>query len=492
MKPSKKAKAASVETAAPRISEPVRWAVGVALALVPCFWQSRIQANDLGSHIYNTWLAHLVEAGQAPGLTIVSLKTNVLFDVVLKVFFEWFGADMAQRIAVSGAALIMVSGAFAFVRRLAGRPAWPIFPVIVMLAYGWTFHMGLFNFYTSLGLTFWAMSLAWKGGAPRLAGAAALLVLAYVAHGLPVAWAVAVLAYRFVAERLDGKQRIRLLLGGLAAIAIARIGLQATLPVTWFSTQIHAMFGSDQLWVYDLKTVPAAIALFAIWVVLALPAFRRDGLAKVAQGIPFQLSVLAAFGIVVIPSRIMLPGFGHPLVYLSDRMSLALAVCICAFVAGSDVSRRMVYVIGALSVYFFGCVYADENALNRFEDDMTAIVRRLPPGQRVLGPFASFERIDGVWHAIDRVCIGHCYSYGNYEPSSGQFRVRATGPNPIVLWQDHSIDLLMLGTYAPKPEELPVYEVYMDDTSRLNLRSLGAGDQSFIFKSHLSTNTGDR
>src|ERR1700676_4216222 len=39
-----------------------------ALILAPCFWHRRIAASDLGSHLYNAWLAHLIRPGQAPGL----------------------------------------------------------------------------------------------------------------------------------------------------------------------------------------------------------------------------------------------------------------------------------------------------------------------------------------------------------------------------------------------------------------------------------------
>ena len=38
--------------------------------LIPCFWQRRIQAVDLPSHIYNSWLAQQIELGKAPGLAI--------------------------------------------------------------------------------------------------------------------------------------------------------------------------------------------------------------------------------------------------------------------------------------------------------------------------------------------------------------------------------------------------------------------------------------
>jgi len=62
------------------------WLAGMAasiLVLVPCFWQSRIQAGDLSSHLYNAWLAQLIERGQAPGLSLARQSNNILFDLVL-------------------------------------------------------------------------------------------------------------------------------------------------------------------------------------------------------------------------------------------------------------------------------------------------------------------------------------------------------------------------------------------------------------------------
>ena len=31
---------------------------------------------------------------------------------------------------------------------------------------------------------------------------------------------------------------------------------------------------------------------------------------------------------------------------------------------------------------------------------------------------------------IDRICVGHCYSYANYEPSTDQFRISRDGTQP--------------------------------------------------------------
>src|SRR5579872_2670848 len=100
-------------------------AAGASAALVlPCWWQSRIQAGDLGSHIYNAWLAQLIASGRGPGLAVVPQTTNVLFDYLLKALLGAFGADAAQRIAVSLGVLVLVWGAFAFVRRVSSTVPW--------------------------------------------------------------------------------------------------------------------------------------------------------------------------------------------------------------------------------------------------------------------------------------------------------------------------------------------------------------------------------
>ena len=92
---SRREKAEAPET---RMKErPWMYAAVSAAILIPCFWQSRLQAGDLASHLYNAWLARLVEQGQAPGLAIARQSTNVLFDLLLKFLFEQLGAEAAQQ-----------------------------------------------------------------------------------------------------------------------------------------------------------------------------------------------------------------------------------------------------------------------------------------------------------------------------------------------------------------------------------------------------------
>src|SRR4249920_1973722 len=85
------------------------------LVLAPVFWQPRVQAGDLSSHIYNAWLTQLIETGRTQGLVVVRQSTNILFDLMLGSLFRLAGAEFAQRMSVSIAVLIFVWGAFHFV-----------------------------------------------------------------------------------------------------------------------------------------------------------------------------------------------------------------------------------------------------------------------------------------------------------------------------------------------------------------------------------------
>jgi hypothetical protein len=460
---------------------PLAYLLSSIAILIPCFWHGRIQAGDLGSHIYNAWLAQLVEAGRAPGLAIVPQTTNVLFDYLLKFLLDAFGANVAQHIAVPLAVLVFVWGAFAFVRRVSEHEPWHLLPVVAMLAYGWVFRMGLFNFYISLGLCFWAMALAWRGKPRDLAIAGVLLAVAYVAHGLPVAWAVALLAYRWVAGRLNRRQRMMLLGAALAAIVLARVVLQSMWKTVWFPQQFTALVAIDQLWIYGGKYVLLAAGLLLCWALLLAGWMRSKGPATVASGVPFQICALTAAGILIIPDWIRIPGYNHALVFLAERMSLALGICLCALTGAASVRKVVRYGIPAIALAFFACSYADESALNGLEDRMEELVSRLPPGQRVVTAVMDLQvATNPTTHMIDRVCLGRCYSYGNYEPSSAQFRVRVNGSSPLVVAADADANALQNGTYVVKPSDLPLYQVMADPSGNLSIRVLYAGQHSDI------------
>ncbi|MCX6630720.1 MAG: hypothetical protein NTW28_24150 [Candidatus Solibacter sp.] len=210
------------------------WYIALSvLLLAPVYWQPRVQGGDLSSHVYSGWLTQLMETGRAQGLVIVSQTTNILFDLMLGGLFRLFGAELAQRISVSVAVLVFVWGAFRFVSVAGGRPAWHLLPCIAMLAYGWVFHMGFFNFYLSMGLCFWVLAVAWEWHPRSVAIAAPLLVLAYMAHALPVVWTAGLLAYQCLARRMSPRGRIYVTAAGLVGMVLLQMLVGHTMFSRW-------------------------------------------------------------------------------------------------------------------------------------------------------------------------------------------------------------------------------------------------------------------
>jgi hypothetical protein len=440
------------------------------LLLVPCNWQSRLQLGDLSSHVYNAWLAQLIESGRAPGLTIVPQTTNVLFDLMLSGLFKTFGAEAAQRISVSLAVLVFFWGAFAFVSVVSGRRAWGPLPAIAMLAYGWVLHMGLFNFYVSLGLCFWALALAWEWRPRRVAAAIPVLMVAYGAHGLPVAWTVTLLAYLWLARRITPPpKRAMLMAASLAAMVVGRAVVTGMMSYIWLPQQMVEITGADQLWVFDGKYLLPFLGLLLVWVLLLVRLLRQSGVGSVLSSLPFQIGVLSAAGVLIVPTRLQIPGYNHALVYIAERMSLAVGICWCAVLAAAPMRAYHRCAMALVALVFFGFLYRDEGILNALEDRMTRVVSAIND---------PTLRIGALTHMIDRACLGRCYSYANYEPSTAQFRIRAAAGNPIVVSTYADSSRLQDGTYVVKPSDLPLYQVALDDAGHMGIRILTVGAPS--------------
>jgi hypothetical protein len=446
------------------------------LLLGPCYWQPRVEAGDLSSHIYNAWLAQLIESGHIQGLHIVGQTTNILFDLMLSGLFKVLGPEAAQRISVALTVLIFIWGAFAFARVVSGRQPWQILPCIAMLAYGWVFHMGFFNFYLSLGLCFWALALLWKPNSRRVAAAIPVLVLAYLAHALPVAWVAGLVAYIAIAGRLPAMSRAYLTASTMAAMVIVHAVIAGTMVTNWSARQITLTTGLDQAWVFDAKYYAVLIGLLFIWAVLFLNLIHTSDARQVVASIPFQLCVISAAAVFILPTAILFPGFNHALVFIAERMSLGVGICFCALLACARPRRFERGAMLAIALLFFAFLYRDERALNSFEDRMQDTVAALPPGQRVISAIDDPTlRVNALVHVIDRVCVGRCYSYANYEPSTAQFRIRAEVENPYVAHTYRDSWLMQVGAYVVKDFDLPLYQVDLDAGGRMVLKSLRAG-----------------
>src|SRR5215813_7357454 len=165
------------------------------LLLIPCFWHTHIQAGDLGSHVYNAWLAQLAERHEISGIFVVRQWDNVLFDLMVLHIANRFGLVAAEKLAVSIAVLIFFWGVFAFLTSVSDRAPWSLTPFLAVLSYGYAFHMGFMNYFLSIGLAFFALAVIWRSGAGNWLAAAILAALAFLAHPIGFTLIVSVAVY---------------------------------------------------------------------------------------------------------------------------------------------------------------------------------------------------------------------------------------------------------------------------------------------------------
>jgi len=135
-----------------------------------------------------------------------------------------------------------------------------------------------------------------------------------------------------------------------------------------------------------------------------------------------------------------------------------------------------------IAAAFFFLTYRETQTLDRMEQSAEGLVSGLPQGARVLVTIRSrpASRIYFIDHLVDRACIGHCFAYGNYEPASKQFRVRALPGNSIVMADEGDVGDMEDGSYEVPEDAPPLYQVYQcsKDFSQLCIRKLVAGEQN--------------
>lgn len=452
-----------------------------AWLLAPCYWQQRIQAGDLSSHIYNAWLAERIARGRAPGLRLAVQSSNFLFDWMLSALLRAWGAPAAERLAVSIAVLVFFWCAFAFVWRSSRthQAPWQLTPCLAILAYGWVFHMGLFNFYLSLGLSLGAMAVARRKKRPAMA-AGLLLGLAYAAHALPVVWAVGVLAYTRVARALAPRHRIELAFGALAALAAAGALLGACFETRRDADQFMAITGADQAWIYGRHYLAISVVLLAAGALCWDRLLQSRGAARTVLDARFQVCALTAAAAILLPGGVLLPGCRAGLDFIAERLSLAMAVLFCALVAPARLPKALVGAMAAAAAIFFALLYTDERGLNRVEGQMERAAAQLPPDQRLVGAWTDAgSRINPLAHMVDRVCVGRCFSYANYEASTAGFRIRAERENGFVVTGFGDSLRMQMGGYVVRPRDLPLYGMGLCEPrgQRICTAALRAGDR---------------
>src|SRR5216110_2725629 len=399
--------------------------------LIPCVWHKRIEAGDLPSHVYNAWLAQLIEKGQASGLYIAKRWNNVLFDVALLRVANLVGIAAAQTSVVSVCVLIFFWGVFAFVAVVTERPPWFLAPCIATLAYGYSFNMGFMNYYLSVGLACFGVAILRRAQRIDWIAAAAFALLAMLAHPIGFLWLVGTFVYIKIKAKLSGWWKLTLPLavaGGFVAVRwyVAR---RASLLADWDRGPFYLYNGADQLGLFGTRYFWLAGAAFFFGLVCAgtdLYLRRKENEGWRRFQLPFELYVVTFCATAVLPENLRPSLQSGWIGLLGSRLTTISAIFGLCVLGGLKPRKWHLAGFGVCAVVFFAFLYQDTGWVNQMEANAEKLVAALPPGTRVIVTIRApaDSRISFISHACERACIGHCFSYANYEPSSGEFRVR--------------------------------------------------------------------
>lgn len=456
-----------------------------AAMLIPCFWHRRIVSSDLGSHLYNAWLAQLIQHGQVTDMHLAHQWTNVLFDYMLGAAGAHVSLHTAERIVVPICVLNFFWGAFATVCAAARRAPWFLAPFLALATYGWTFHLGLFNYYLSLGLAFFGLAIFWRGKRWERLLPLLLVPLIVLAHPLGLLWLAAACAYVGIAEILPVQWQLALFAVALGVVYAIRFyilhhfGVQASLGsiVTYNGADQVVLFGARYEW---LKAAVIAATLG----MLAVDIFRRAQQQHASWKlyfIPLQLYLVIEFAAQMLPSGVTIANDLAAIAILTERLTSVAAVLAICVLAAMLPSRWHLVVTAAIACAFFVFVYQDTGVINRMEAQAEKLVHALPRDSRVLAtiyPLPDSRVL--IQHMIDRACIGYCFSYGNYEPGTGLFRVRGDEGGPYNMGDYGEAVDMEEGHYKVQPQDLPAYQVYQCTKSgtELCLAPLNAGEEN--------------
>ena len=456
-----------------------------AMVIIPCFWHRHIEAGDLPSHTFNAWLASLVQQGRAPGLYLITQWYNVLFDVLLLYSAKLLGFAAGPKIVVAISVLTFFWGVFSVVATVTERPPWLLTPCIAMLAYGYTFNMGFFNYYLSIGLACFGLAILWKQ--PQRwdwLPAIILFALATFAHPIGPLWFAAMLAYKAI------RKKIRMFLPA-AIIAIFAAGhwyLEnwSDLEFSWTEGPFYFFNGLDQFVLYSDRYHFVAYALLAIVIFWLTSEFVQRCEAPIVSG-PFAFSVelyLVAFCVTsLLPQNLRGGPYSAWIGLLVSRLtiiSVIFALCILSTLKPSKAATIATF---ACSLFFFTLLYRDTATLNRLESHAESLTTALPFGTRVIPTLTSpaDSRIQFVHHTVDRACIGHCFTYSNYEPSSNQFHVRVSPGSPIIAYSAADAQEMEAGNYIVRASDPPLVDIYQCDPADFTIlcaRTLTPGEKT--------------
>jgi EpsG family len=455
--------------------------------LIPCFWHHHIESGDLPSHVYNAWLTELAQQGKAPGVYVATQWSNIFFDLMLLYLGKLFGFAIAEKLAVSFCVLVFFWGVFALIAAVSGRPPWAVAPITAMLSYGYVFYMGFMNFYLSIGVACWALAAMWSGKKLGRIAAVCLIPFILLAHPLGFLFFLGVGGYRLLWSKLSGRMRLLL---PVAAVAIA-VGVHIfvlkhpSLQPDWLDEPFYHSNGMDQFEIFGspfvtLKNVLAAFLAVCILADLFVER-RKNGYFK-DRWLIVELYLVSLVTVALLPENLLPDPTAGWIGMVVTRLTVILAIFGLCWLATLCPRNWHAAGFAAVALVYFGFLYQETGFLNRLEQNAEQITGQLPFGTRLL--VTVYQRPgdrDMTVHSVERACIGHCFVFSDYEPSTKAFRLRVKPGSPVVTDVVSNSEDMASGTYDVQEEDLPLKDIYQcdrKDLTKLCIRDLVAGEEN--------------
>lgn len=317
-------------------------------------------------------------------------------------------------------------------------------------------------------------------------GAGIFAALAYVAHPIGFLWLIGTLAYVKLREKLPGWWKVTLPMAAAAGFYAVYwfASHKPALSADWDRGPFYLYNGADQLALYGKRYVWLAVAVFCLGVVCVAVDFlgkpRKAGSWKQFV-LPAEWYAVAFCATALVPENLRPSPDAGWIGLLGSRLTTVSAIFGLCFLGFLKPRKWQLAGFGVSALVFSAFLYQDTRWLNRLEANGEKLVSSLSPGTRVIVTLDAPQgsRIQFIHHSVERACIGHCFSYANYEASSKEFRVRVREGSPVVTSSTDTAEDMAAGEYDIEETDLPMKQIYQCDASdltKLCIRDLAADD----------------
>jgi hypothetical protein len=254
--------------------------------------------------------------------------------------------------------------------------------------------------------------------------------------------------------------------------------------VDWDRGPFYLYNGADQLALYGQRYcyLAGAALLFGLFcVAVDLYAAKHEDPRWSRFELSFELYAVALCATALLPENLRPSPDGGWIGVLGSRLTTISAIFGLCVLGLLKPRKWHLAGFGVGAIVFFAFLYRDTGWINRLEANAEQLVSNLRPGTRVIATVWALpgSRIPFVGHAVERACIGHCFSYANYEAASGEFRVRVRKGSPVVTASTDDAEDMASGEYVVDETDLPLKQIYQCDASdltKLCLRDLQPGE----------------